>query len=274
MAIARWRQWFSKRFVVISEILGYTLSAAVGLGVLYSAFLEVEILARVKGELRPSCMEMKVDADALPLEYLAASGEGVAKGQPVLRVAADEASRRRMLVRCQLETTVATLESDSSHESQVAIEDARRALAALPPVDEKVETLTAPCDGVFRQLADIRKNDVVPSGKTLALVCDMSELLLEISQDASPVDSRVADGQMARASIPALQESLVGHVATSTVADTSGGFSIKFQDVPQAVRDYLFTGLFGEGKGLPNSVDAEIVVGHQSLFRKAFGRRQ
>jgi hypothetical protein len=263
-----------KRFVVISEILGYTLSAAVGLGVLYSVFVEVEILARVKGELRPSCMEIKVDADVLLIEYLAASGEDVAKGQPVLRVVVDEASRRRMLVRHRLEATVAALESDSSGESQAALEDARRALAVLPPVEEKVETLTTPCDGVFRQLADIRENNVVPAGKALALVYDMSELLLDISPGASLVDSRVADGQEARATIPEAQERLIGHVVTATITDTSNGFSIRFQGVPQADRDHMFTLLFGENKGVLGSVDAEVVVGHQSLFRKTFGRRQ
>ncbi len=268
MLTTRLRQWFLKRFIVISEIIGYALSAAVGLGILYSVFVEVEILTKVKGELRPSCMEIKEGADALFIEYLAASGEHVAKGQPILRVSVDDASKRSILLRHQLEEAVASLESDSSGESQASLEDARRALAALPPAEEKVETLAAPCGGFFQPLAGVRENDVVPAGSALARVYDMSVLRLDSVQG----DARIADGQEARAVIPGMQERLVGQV--SVIMAPSNHVSISFQDAPQAAREIMFASLFGKSEEKLDAVEAEVVVGHQSLFKKMFGRRQ
>lgn len=274
MARMGWTRWLSKRFVVLSEIIGYTLSAAIGLGVLYSVFVEVEVVARVKGELRPSCTEIKAESDTLFVEYLAASHGNVRKGQPVLRVVTDAAARRRILVRRQLEATVAALASDPTGESRAALEDTRRALATLPPVEGKTETLTAPCDGVFQQMPDMGKDGVIPAGKALALVYTMSELLLDASPEASAMDSRIADGQEARMTIPGTQERLAGRVILADGAAASKGVTIQYDDVPETVRGRVSTLWFGKDREALKTVEAEVVVGHQSLFRKTFGRRQ
>jgi hypothetical protein len=267
------RQWFVKRFVVISEVVGYAISALVGAGVLYSLFVQVEVLSTVTGELRPLSCELKAIGQMLPVECLAASGTEVTQGQPVLRVTSDRSGQQVTLARRGLQTSVAMLEQEPGAESKTAIEDARRALAALPPV-ASVEILAAPSGGVVKQLVDADKSDVVSAGEPLAVVYDISQLVLAGPLGNSFADGRVAKGQEARVTVPELGERIIGQVTAVDSVDGKKTVSVQFSNISPAVRDYARSVVFGENAGKPNSVRAEIVVGRQSLFRQTFGRKQ
>jgi biotin carboxyl carrier protein len=182
----RLQKWFSRRFVVISEILGYTLSAIVGLGVLYTVFVDTEVLARVQGEIQPSSVAMKADTEVLLFEYIVKSGDSVKQGQPVLRVVADQASQQRIHARRLLETAVAALEIGSGADSSASLEAARHALAVLPTGKDQVETLTSPSDGFFFVPTESGQGDAISKGKNLALIYDLTQLSMDLSRSVSP----------------------------------------------------------------------------------------
>lgn len=268
-------QWLQSRFVQLTEIVGYSMSAVVGIGVVYSLYVQVEVIARVNGELRPLSAEVKADGDAIPIEYLVASGDEVVEGQPVMKVAIDEESRRRLKARRWVEAAVAVLASGSSSGDSSALESARATLALMPQVDEAV-ILAAPATGMFWQEVDATQAPVVPRGEALACLYDMRDLVFEAPLGSQPTVTRVAEGQDTRGtvSISGQQQKLVGRVLDVVGVETKKNVSIRFVDVPQVVRDAVFRPLYGENNEKLEPVSVEIVVGHQSLFKQVFGRNQ
>ena len=71
-------KWFARRFVFLSEVAGYGISAAVAAFVIYAAFAQTDVSITVEGALRPSSTALTAKAEALVLERLVADGAEVA----------------------------------------------------------------------------------------------------------------------------------------------------------------------------------------------------
>ncbi len=267
------KQWLLERFIIISEIIGYAVTAAVGIGVIYSLFVRVEVIARVEGELHPARTEVVADADVLPINSMVSTGQEVKRGEPILRVARDETVQRRVLTRRRLEAALTLLETKPDRDTGVALGETRRAIAALPPPDTG-EILTSPAEGILKQLVDPNLEATVSAGKPLAVVYDLSQLQFDGRLGASTADQKVAAGQTARVAIPGVPVPIVGHVESVNAGDTSKTVTIRFDDPSPEVRELFQARILGQGEPDAMSVHVDIVVGSQSLFKEVFGRKR
>ena len=267
------KQWFAKRFVVISEIIGYTISIAVGIGVVYSLFVRVEVTARVEGDLHPARTEAAARTDALLIDYMVSTGQEVKQGQPILHAALDDASQRRVQTRRRLEAAVALLEAHPDGDAPAALEETRRAIGALPP-PETGEIIPSPTDGLFKELVEPGQEELTPAGKPLAFVYDMSQLRFDGPLGASATDQKAAEGQTARTTMPGIPAPILGRVEAVNTSATPKTVSIRFDGISPEVRDYFYARVFGQEQPSSSSAHADLVVGYQSLFKQIFGRKR
>jgi len=266
------RHFFRTRFVVMSEILGYAMSGAIFIGVLASLFIQVDTVAKTGGRIHPSYREVVADSDALVIEYLARSGENVVSGQPIVRVALDKATQNLILARRHLSSTAELLGPNSDNASLAALHGVRTALEALPPPDGG-RILSAAHDGVVQHVIDPNDMDIIPKGTPLAILFNHSVLALEAVLGNSNADSQVVEGQMVRVTIPEVRDTLAGHVTGVQTEDGITRVSVEFEDVSLHVQEH-FRALLPDDEQVPSQqVEANIVVGHESLFKQMFGRK-
>lgn len=271
--LTRYRRWLNARFVAIVEVIGYLLSAVVGVAAVYSMIAQVEVLARVTGPIAPISALVASDKQAVLIEYLAASGNEVKAGDAVCRVATSPEDRARVLAQRHYRAAVAALEAVPSSSS--VAEQARSLLTALP-APEAPETLTAAVSGLLKTLPDPSRDEAAAAGSPFALVYDLGTL--ELAGPLEPANSeRVAVGQTARVTLPNYPVAIEGAVVSvregEVPAEPPKSVTLRFQNTPEEVRKTLRDILSTSDVFPPIPIRADIVVGHQSLFRYMFGKK-
>jgi len=263
------KHWLSRRFVVLSEIVGYVLAALVGAAVVYSMLTKVDVVAKISGEAKPSASELTLDRDALLTAQLAAPGSDVVGGVPILRIAADPKDQRRILARRRLTAAIVDLEAEADEQSRAALDESQRALEVLPlPAQE--EDLAAPAAGFVAYRADLADVGTIPAGEALAIVYQSDRLLLETTLGDTAADQLVAPGQEVRATVPESGDRLTGRVVS---VDPERKVLVAFSDIPEEVQKRIRAAVLDESALRLPVLNAEVVVGSQSLFKQMFGKK-
>lgn len=267
------KHWLSIRFVALAEIVGYVLCGIVGIIVLCTFIVKVEILAHANGTLRLVSADVVVNRDALLTEYLVSTGDEVSQGAPVCRIITAPAAQRQALAGRQLQATISVLEQDPSPAASDTLERTRAAFATLPPID-RGEELAAPISGTLKRLIDPNQSGITPAGAPLATVYDMTRLVLEASIVPGGAADMVVEGQDVRVRISDKLGQIQGRVHSVGTDGTTKRASMYFEGVSPAIRERFRSILHGESAEGLATVSADIVVGHRSLFKDAFGRKK
>jgi len=262
----------SDNFVVLMEMVGYVMSAAILVGVLYSLFVKVEILAHANGVVRPESDIVAAPDEVLLLRYLAPSGENVIAGQPVCQVVVETAAKDALVAKRKLSAVATLLQTREDSKLDAVLTNVREALGDLP-ADVGAETLSAPRAGILQHAVESGADVPAPAGDPLALVHDMTRLRIEGVLESLNAE-KVAEGQQVRLTIDPIAEPFMGYVAAVSRSGETRQVLLQFQDVPEAVQHHFHKLLFdAETPSALPAVRAAIIVGHRSLFRQMFGRR-
>jgi len=264
------RQWLSHRFVFVCEVLGYAIIAVVGIGIVYGLLARVEVVASATGPVEPPTVDVVAESECLVTECLVVRGAAVEKGTPIARVVEDPEAQRVTQASVKLHEALALLEQGSKSESQ-AVAQVRGALSELT-VPEAI-TLTAPAAGRLKQEHNTGPGTPCPSGGVIARLYDLSQLTMQGTVESRSAE-KVVVGNLCRLTLPEGAEVPEGTVEAVKKEGKTAKVTLRWKEVPLAVQDLYAAALFGDGKGaVIESARADIVVGHESLFRRTFGRR-
>jgi len=277
------KRWLARRYVFLAEVTGYTLSGIVGLIVLSTFLVKVEIIAEGSGIVGPVSTDIVADTDALLTEYLASTGDEVLAESPVCLIATDSADRLQALARRDLEATILALEQAPSLIASDTLTHARAAFATFPP-NERGEEITTPESGMLRCLIDPQRSGVIPAGVPLARVYDVTRLVLDAPLGQSGAADMVAEGQVVRMELfeqvegdgkgAGERQQLHGRVQTISTDGAAKRVVVYFADIPAVTREHFRSMLRDDGEDALPTVSVDIVVGHRSLFKDVFGRKQ
>jgi len=245
----------------------------VGIVVLCTFVVKVEILAHVNGPLKPASVDVFAGTNALLVEYLVKTGDEVAQGAAVCRVVTDPVVQRQALVRRQLQATISVIEQDSSQLAADTLEQTRAALATLPPNDRS-EEITAPRGGTVKRLIEPSQSGIVSATTPLATVYDLSRLTLDATIDPGAIAELVAEGQTVRVRLPGQGGEIRGSVQAVMTEGATKRAIIGFAGVAPLVHERFRSMLCGDGGEALATTGADIVVGHRSLFKDVFGRKK
>ena len=262
-------RWLSRRFVLLAEIAGYAISAAVGAFVLYAAFTQTEITASVEGTLRPSTTPVIAVPDAMLVAYLAADGADIVSGTPVCRVVTDPAEQRREQVRGKLAEACSLL-SQGTDDASVALYKRAEALLSEIPPSPVASLVPAPTGGVLRLAPAARGGGSGKPAEPLATIYSPDSLAFEGSL---PVNTSVAQSQPAIIVLPDGGPALKGTVLAVDTKAKPAKVTVVVTEVPAALAQEYRAAL---AKPLPDTwpaAKARIVTGYHSLFKQLFGKR-
>jgi hypothetical protein len=265
------RSWLTKKFVLLSEVLGYSLSGAIFVGLIVTLFIRVDITVHATAELRPTCHDVTRPEDFLIVEYLVADGATVIADQPIARVLLDPAAQQRTVARRQVLESVSLLENGGSAESAAALKELKRALANLPQIED-CESIVTPWSGVLRHEEVPWRAGTIPGGTALALVCDLKTLEMQAQIGGSEGGDAIAVGQPAGIVIERLNAVMMGEVAEVHRDDHDTGIRIEFTEIPAIVEDHFADVIVNDPSSDPIVLQANIIVGSRSLFMEMFGR--
>jgi hypothetical protein len=261
----------TRRFVLLSEVLGYCLSGAVFLGVIVTVFVRVDVIVHAKAELRPKCHDVTCPEDFLLVEYLVANGEHVVAEQPIAHVLLGNTAQQRSLARRQLRESASLLEHEAGTNSRAAAEELKRALAILPPIED-IESIMTSHSGVLRHNHVPWEDGVLSGGTPLALVCDLQTLEMKGKLGDSRTNDRLAVGQRARVFMDDLREVVMGDVVEFHRGTNEIDFRLEFTGVSPKIQDYFRDKFVSAPVGASLVLQAEIIVGSQSVFTEMFSR--
>ncbi len=265
------RSWLTRRFVFLSEVLGYSLSGAIFVGLIVTLFIRVDITVRATAELQPTCHDVTHPEDFLIVEYLAENGASVIANQPIARVLLDPVAQQRSLARRQLLDSVSLLEDNEADGSAAALIELKRALANLPPIEDSKSIITS-WSGVLRHEGAPWQSRVMSGGTPLALVCDFQTLEMRARIGESDGGDDIAVGQRTRVVIESLDALMVGEVAEVHRNEPYNDIRLEFSEIPSIVQGHFFEAFVGDPNGDPLVLQADIIVGSRSLFMEMFGR--
>jgi len=265
------QRWVKRKFVILSEVLGYALASAVFIGVIATLFIHVDVSVKATAELRPICQDVTSAEPFLLVEYLVANGENVVAGQPVARVLVDKAAQQRSLARRQLRASLSLLEAEPGSGAAVAAKRLREALAHLP-LSEDFETITTSYPGFLRHIHVPWEDGVLPGGTAAALVCEFQTLEMKGRLITTAVAAKLAVGQRARAFAGELGGVLTGRVVEARHGPDGTDFRLEFTQTPSATQNFIRKRFMNSTDGNPLTLQAEIIVGRRSLFMEMFRR--
>lgn len=261
----------TRRFVFLSEVFGYCLSGAIFLGLITTIFIRVDVEVKATGELKPVCFGVTHPRDFLLLEFLVTDGDSVVADQTVARVQLNTTAQRRSLARRQLLESVSLLESDAAAESDAALQELKRALAKLPPIEDFESVITSQ-SGVLRRELLPWQDGILSGGTLLARVCDPRTLEMHARLGESEGGHRIGVGQRALVVIEDLDAVLTGEVVEVSRDESDARFRLEFQAVPAEVQSRFRESFVGRTDDEFPSLQADIIVGSRSLFMEMFGR--
>ncbi len=265
------QRWVKRKFVVLSELLGYALASAVFAGVIATLFIQVDVSVKATAELRPICHDVTSVRDFLLVESPVANGGHVVVGQPVARVLVEMAAQHRSLARRQLRASLSLLEAEPGSSAGVAAKRLREALADLPS-SEDFETITTSHAGFLRQIHVPWEDGVLPGGTAAALVCEFQTLEMKGQLITTAVAAKLAVGQRARAFAGELGGVLTGEVVEARHGLDGTDFRLQFTQTPSATQDLIRERFVNSADGKPLLLQAEIVVGRRSVFMEMLRR--
>jgi len=265
------RSWLTKRFVFLSEVLGYSLSGAIFVGLIVTLFIRVDVTAHATAELQPTCHDVTHPGDFLIVEYLVANGATVIADQPIARVLLDPAAQQRSLARRQVLESVSLLENGGSAESAAALKELKRALVNLPPTED-CEPIVSSWGGILRLVEEPGGAGVLPGGTALALVCDLKTLEMRAQIGESEGGDAIAVGQRTRVLIESLDVVMMGEVAEVHRDEHDIGIRVEFSEIPPIVLDHFVNAIVSDPTSDPLVLQVNIIVGSRSLFMEMFGR--
>jgi hypothetical protein len=265
------RSWLTKRFVFLSEVLGYALSGAIFVGLIVTLFVRVDVTVHATAELQPTCRDVTHPGDFLIVEYLVANGATVTADQPIARVLLDPAAQQRTLARRQVLESVSLLENGGSAESAAALNQLKSALANLSPIEDG-KSIVSSWGGVLRLEEVQGPAGVLPGGTALALVCDLKTLEMRTQIGESEGGGAVAVGQRTRVLIESLDAVMMGEVAEVHRDDHYTGVRLEFSEIPPIVQDHFANAIVSDPTSDPLVLQVNIIVGSRSLFMEMFGR--
>ena len=265
------RSWLTKRFVFLSEVLGYSLSGAIFVGLIVTLFIKVDVTVPAMAELQPTCRDVTHPGDFLIVEYLAANGATVTVDQPIARVLLDPDAQQQTLARRRVLESVSLLENGGSAESAAASKELNRALANLPPIKD-FESIVSSWGGILKLEEAPGRAGVIPGGTALALVCDLKTLEMRTQIGNSKGGDAIVNGQRTRVVIETLDSIMMGEVAEVLRGDDNTGVRLEFSDIPPIVQDHFADAIVSDSPSDPLVLQANIVVDSRSLFMEMFGR--
>ncbi len=253
--------WISRRFVLLCEITGYTITAGVAAFVVFAIFRQVDTVAASTGSLRVASSPVAADVPALVAQYTGANGAEVTTGAPVARVITDPVALRTARARRMLEKAGDLLDAAPA---AAEVKGAAARLDAGPAP----RALAAPAAGLLRTLPP---DDMATTGQPVARVYDTSALVFEGALEKYA--DQVAAGQPARAVVADLKLTLSGRVEKVVRADGASTVTIRFTVTDPALRDQLRRRVLETPSAEFPAQKIETVVGTRSLFTVIFSRR-
>lgn len=263
------RVWFGRRFITLVEIVGFTTSAILGVGVAYTLWKHEEVLAYGWAKPQPLSAYVTVQKEAVPIEWLVAPGDDVFAGTPILHIVTTPGASQRLRAQRQLAQAQASLEAAGTPDAAAALAYTNQAADALSSIVPE-DTVLAPGKGGVMPLVSVEANDTIPAGTTVAVVYDLSALTCDLTLEVKKAN-KIEIGQLARLTLPGIEEPLEGKVVSADLTDEGGTASLRFENLSEEVRTLLYDNLFVNDVPFA-MLRAEIVVGHQMLFVKLFGR--
>ena len=261
--------WFTKRFVRLIETVGYVVVVIIGLSVLYTCFMQVEITSPASGTIRPFHVDITCDADGVVVSISVSSGDRVHEGDEVCRVVTDPESVRRAQVYIGLNDVIDSLKAADQP-------DLKRARDGLEKVRDQIvstpvtKSLKAPATGRLQLIGNIKPGTLFKSGEPIARVLQFNRLVMDGALGGNNAD-KVEVGQTARLTLDIGKGAvLVGRVTAKPEGENA--VLLEFADVPPGVMNH-FGNLTETEKPVPPP-GAEIIVGKQSLFSYLFTRKQ
>jgi hypothetical protein len=264
----RLRLWINRRFIHIVQVLGYTVSAIMGIGAIYCLVTHEDVLAYGNGSLTPLSESLAVAEECVVYDWLIESGGDVTAGTPVARIVTDSQSAQRLRAARYLARARESLDQagEGSGGALRSINVALDDLDVVPPT----QTLQSPMRGVVVTHQDANGTAVLAPETSLATTYDLEVLLFTAVLEATKA-KHVAAGQVVRVTLDGVEEALEGRVVGEPEARDGGTIQIRFEQVPEAVQRVIRELLIAETASFPE-VRATIVVGRRSLFGKLFGR--
>jgi hypothetical protein len=253
------------------ETTGYVLCSLIGVGLVYSLVVKVDVRVPCEGSLDAVSVSAVAPTEAVVVEWMIQPGQKVNIGAPLCSLAIDPLARGKARARYSLKAAVESLAAVNEAESQAAAAQARAALDALG-APRNLQTLNAPGSGIVSPTGQALRAEVLEQGAVVARIMDASRLEMTGMVPVAQANN-VASGNPARVLAPVNGVLLEGRVV-GVSNDTPGKVTLQFEPVPESLQQTYVGKLLSSEVGAPENMGckAEIVVGRTSLFRNLFGR--
>lgn len=262
----RIRTWINKRFIIIIEIVGYLVSAILGVVAIYCLITYEDVYAYANGTLKPISKSLMTDQKCVIYNWTVSTGDIVQTGKPVANIVTDKIRFNRLLASRQLTDVIKSLNM-AGISSAIEINKLQSMQDNLGQRPELMQVIYSPGKGI---ISVSNKTGVIKTGDTLATIYDLSTLVSDAILEASKAD-KVTKKQVVRLTLPELERVIIGQVVDEPETEEGGTIRIQFNEIPNEIQNY-FNVLATKQSVLFPKVRASIVVGRRSLFSKFFGR--
>jgi len=260
--------WINNRFIIIIEVIGYSVSAILGMAAIYCIVTYENMNAYANGILVPSSTSINVNQEYLIYDWVVNPGDLVESETPIAKIVTDKTAFQRLIASSYLSEAIKSLKDTEIplNQNLETLKTQYNKIRGLP----EIKNISSEKRGIISIPNNIKKNTVLNPETDLAITYDLNTLFCSAELEASN-SGKVTEGQTVTIILPETEQEIIGLVNKDPDAKEGGTVKLIFSNIPENAKQYFKELLSSDSSSFPK-VRATIIVGRRSLFAKFFGR--